>query len=192
MTSFFNVNASSLAEAIAESSGRLTLVPTVSLQAWLPDLVVPSGWASGAVDGARATRLLTRRISSGQIWDGCEILNVYRVSGTVPQTVVLQNADRTLRDGGADDIRTHRLATPPRYGLIATRSSGTLRAETRTVHCDFNHYVFNTNAGAALIEQVIAVAADAHAALARAVADLTENLYRSLTTRIDRALASSI
>ncbi|MGC2652308.1 MAG: hypothetical protein WA317_01610 [Mycobacterium sp.] len=59
--------------------------------------------------------------------------------GTVPETMVLDNADRVLRDSGANDSRTHRLDTSRRYGMIATRCSGTLHADTRTVHCDFNH-----------------------------------------------------
>jgi hypothetical protein len=192
MTAPSNPNVSSLTEVIAESTGQLILVPTSGLEVWLPDLVVPHGWTSGVVENARVTRVLTRRLDGRHTWDGCEILNAYRVPGAVPETMVLDNATRTLRDSGASNIRTHRLATAQRYGLIATRSSGTLHTATRMVQCHFNHYVFNTDAGAALVEQVIAVGADTYAALAREVVDLTANLYRSLTTRIDRALASSI
>jgi hypothetical protein len=191
MAAPFNLNASSLAEVIAESTGGLIPVSPAHLQVWLPGLVVPYGWTAGTVNDAAVTRLLKRGLGSGHTWDGCEILNVYRVSGTVPETIVLDNADRTLRDSGADDIRTHRLDTPLQYGVIATRSSGTLHADTRAVYAYFNHYVINTAAGGALIEQVIAVGADARAALAREVADLTENLYRSLLSRIDSAPSPS-
>jgi hypothetical protein len=185
-------NVSSLAEVIAALSGQLILVPPAGLEMWLPDLVVPVGWAADAVDGARATRVLARRRPGGERWDGCEILNVYRVPGRVLESVVVNNATRSLREAGANDIRTQRLATVPRHGLIATRSSGTLHSDTRTARSHFNHYVFNTDAGAALVEQVIAVSTDAYAALADEVVNLTENLYQSLTARIDRALASSI
>jgi hypothetical protein len=71
--------------------------------------------------------------------------------------------------------------------VIATRSSGTLHADKRAVYACFNHYVINTAAGGALIEQVIAVGVDARPALAREVADLTENLYLSLLSSIDSA-----
>jgi hypothetical protein len=185
-------NVSSLAEVIAESTGRLTLVPAAGLQGWLPDLVVPLGWTAGAVDDAPATRVLTRRQAGGRTWEGCEILSVYRVPGTVPESVVVNDATRTLRDSGAHDIRTQRLATVPRHRLVAMRSTGTLHANARAVESHFNHYVFNTDAGAALVEQVIAVSADAYEALASELVDLTETLYRSLMARIDRALASSI
>jgi hypothetical protein len=188
MTAPFNPSAvSSLAEVIAVQTGGLTFVPPAHLRLWLPELTVPQGWAAGTVNDATATRILMRRLGSANHWDGCEVLNLYRVSGTVPGTVVLNNADRILRDSGANDIRTYRIDTPSRYGMIATRSSGTLHAGARAVHSHFLHYVINTAAGGALIEQTIAVGADVHPVLAREVADLTENLYRSLLTSIDRA-----
>jgi hypothetical protein len=131
--------------------------------------------------------MLLRRLGSGDHWDGCEILNLYRVPGTVPEPLVLDNADRTLRDSGADDIHTYRVDTPPRYGVIATCASGTLRIGTRTVHSQYNYYVVNTAAGGALIEQAMLVDGDAHLVLSGDVAELTENLYRALLASIDRA-----
>lgn len=188
----FSQNVSSLAEVIAESTGKLTLVPGSYVRSWLPDLAAPHGWTSAVADDPGMTRVLTRHTDSGHTWDGCEVLNVYRVSGTVPEDLVLRNAERALRDCAATGIHTYRMVTPPRYGLVATRSSGTLNTDPRAIRADFNYYAFNTDAGGALVEQVLAVGVDAHAALAREVAELTENLYRSLATRIDRALASSV
>jgi hypothetical protein len=178
---------SSLAEVLAEHTGGLTFVPPAHLPLWLPDLTVPQGWDRAAVDGATVTRMLLRRLGSGDHWDGCEILNLYRVPGTVPEPLVLDNADRTLRDSGADDIHTYRVDTPPRYGVIATCASGTLRIGTRTVHSQYNYYVVNTAAGGALIEQAMLVDGDAHLVLSGDVAELTENLYRALLASIDRA-----
>jgi len=146
---------SSLAEVLAEHTGALTFVPPAHLPLWLPDLTVPQGWAAAGVDGATVTRMLLRRLGSGDHWDGCEVLNLYRVPGTVPEPLVLDNADRALRDSGADDIRTYRVDTPPRYAVIATRASGTLRIGTRTVPSQYNYYVVNTAAGGALIEQAM-------------------------------------
>jgi len=187
----FTHNVASLTEVIAESTGKLTHIPASYVRAWLPDLAAPRGWTSAVADDPRVTRVLTRHTDSGHTWDGCEVLNVYRVSRAVPEDLVLRNAERALRDCAATGIQTYRLVTPPRYGLVATRSSGTLNTDPRPIHADFNYYVFNTDAGGALVEQVLAVGVDACAALAREVVELTENLYRSLAMRIDRALASS-
>lgn len=86
---------SSLAEVLAEHTGALTFVPPAHLPLWLPDLAVPQGWDVGAVDGPTVTRMLLRRLGSSDHWDGCEVLNLYRVSGVVPEALVLDNADRS-------------------------------------------------------------------------------------------------
>ena len=188
MTAPFDPTAvSSLAEVLAEHIGGLTFVPPAHLRLWLPDLTAPQGWDPAAAGGAAVTRMLLRRLGKGDHWDGCEVLNLYRVPGTVPEALVLDNADRTLCDSGADDIHTYRVDTPPRYGLIATRASGTLRIGPRTVHSHYNYYVVNTAAGGALIEQAILVGGDAHPVLSAEVTELTENLYRALLASIDRA-----
>jgi hypothetical protein len=178
---------SSLAQEIAEHVGPLDGVPAAHLHLWLPDLTAPPGWTVGAVDGANVTRLLLRRLNSGGHWDGCEVLNLYRVPGTVPESLVLDNADRILRDSAATDIRSHRLDVAPRYGIIATRACGVLRSGDRVVRSQFHNYVVNTNAGGALIEQGIVIGAEMLSALESEVTELTGNLYRSLLTSIDRA-----
>jgi hypothetical protein len=178
---------SSLAEVLAEHTGGLTFVPPAHLPLWLPELTVPQGWDVGAIDGATVTRMLLRRLGSGDHWDGCEVLNLYSVSGAVPEPLVLDNADRTLRDSGADAIQTHRVVMAPRYGVIATRASGTLRIGARTVHSQYSYYVVNTAAGGALIEQAVIVGSDAHLILSGEVAKLTDNLYRALLASIDSA-----
>jgi hypothetical protein len=178
---------SSLAQEIAEHVGPLDGVPTAHLHLWLPDLTAPPGWTVAAVDGATVTRLLLRRLNSGTHWDGCEVLNLYRVPGTVPESLVLDNADRILRDSAATDIRSRRLDVAPQYGIIATRAYGVLHSGDRVVCSRFHNYVVNTNAGGALIEQGIVIGAEMLSALESEVNELTENLYRSLLTSIDRA-----
>lgn len=178
---------SSLAEVLAEHTGGLTFVPPAHLPLWLPDLTVPEGWDLGAVDGPTVTRMLLRRLGSGDNWDGCEVLNLYRVAGTVPEKLVCENAERTLRDSGADCIHTHHIETPPRYGVIAMRSSGLLHSRARTVHSQYTYYVINTAAGGALIEQALMVGSDAQPTLGAEVAKLTDDLYRALLASIDRA-----
>lgn len=178
---------SSLAEVLAEHTGGLTFVPAAHLPLWLPDLTVPRGWDLGAVHGPTVTRMLLRRLGSGDNWDACEVLNLYRVSGTVPEKLVFDNAERTLRDSGAESIHTHHIDTPPRYGLIAMRSSGLLHIGARMVHSQYTYYVINTAAGGALIEQAVMVGREAQPALSGEVAKLTDDLYRALLASIDRA-----
>jgi hypothetical protein len=131
--------------------------------------------------------MLLRRLGSGDNWDGCEVLNLYRVAGTVPEELVFDNAERTLRDSGADSVHTHHIDTPPRYGVIATRSSGLLHIGVRTVHSQYTYYVINTAAGGALIEQALMVGGDAQHTLSGEVEKLTDDLYRALLASIDRA-----
>jgi hypothetical protein len=183
---------SSLAEVLAEYNGGLTLVSPVHLPLWLPGLTVPRGWEVDAVKGATVTRMLLRRPDSRDHWDGCEVLNLYRVAGSVSESLVLDNADRTLRDIGADSIQTHRIETPPRYGVIATRSAGRLNIGARSVHSQYSYYVVNTAVGGALIEQAVIVAGDEHTTLTDEVAELTDDLYRALLASIDRAPTPTI
>lgn len=177
----------SLAQVIAAHTGGLIPVPPADLQLWLPDLTLPPGWVGGTVSGARATRILLRRLGDGHDWDGCEVLNLHRVPGAVGETMVLNNADRVLRDSGATEIRTHRVDSPLGYGVTAVRASGALGVGARKVHSHFHYFMVNTAAGGALIEQTIFIGADARSVLAHEVADLTDDLYRSLLTSIDRA-----
>ncbi|OOK65340.1 hypothetical protein BZL29_7697 [Mycobacterium kansasii] len=156
------------------------------LHLWLPALAVPSNWIIADADGAAVTRLLLRQFNSTNHWDGCEVLNLYRIAGTVPEALVLGNADRILRDSHATDINAHPLDIPPQYGIIATRSTGLLSTGTRLVHSQFTNYVVNRAAGGALIEQAIVVGTDVQSALAEECAALTENLYRSVLASIDR------
>jgi hypothetical protein len=182
---------SSFAQVIAAHTGGLIHVPPADLQLWLPDLTVPQGWLGGTVSGARVTRILLRRLGDGHDWDGCEVLNLYRVPGAIPEAMVLNNADRILRDSGATEVRTHKVDRPAHSGLIAVRSSGDLGAGAHKVHSHFHYYVVNTAAGGALIEQVIFTGADVSLVLGREVTDLTENLYCSLLSSIDRARPSN-
>ena len=182
---------SSLAQVIAGHTGGVMRVPAAHLQFWLPDLTVPPCWVGRTVSGAYVTRILLRRLGDGHDWDGCEVIKLYRVPGAVPEPMVLDNADRILRDSGASEIRTRRVDTPARYGVIAVRTSGTLGAGAHKVHSHFHYYMVNTAAGGALIEQAILIGADVGLVLGREVADLTDDLYRSLLTSIDRATRPS-
>jgi hypothetical protein len=185
---FFDATAvSSLAEVLADYAGGLTSVPPAHLPLWLPGLTVPHGWDAGTANDQPVTRLLLRRLRGHNRWDGCEVINLYRVPAAVPQTLVLDNADRTLRDSCAEAIHTHRIETPPRYGTIAARASGRVRVGPDLVHSQYSYYAVNTAAGGALIEQVLIVRHDAQPLLSNEVAALTDNLYRALLASIELA-----
>lgn len=185
-TAFDPTAVSSLAQEIAQHVGPLQHVAPTHLHLWLPALTVPSAWAIADADAPAVTRLLLRRVNSTNHWDSCEVLNLYRVPGTVPEALVLRNADRILRDSQATEISAHPVDVPPQYAIVATRASGRLTTGNRQVLSHFNNYVVNSAGGGALIEQAVVVGADAQAALAAECAALTENLYRSLLASIDR------
>lgn len=176
-----------MAEAICSRTGALTLVPAAYLQAWLPGLVVPQGWCTTISDAGCATRMLKRQLGIAQHWDVCEVLNLYRAPGTVPEAVVVANGDRALRDAGADDIQTSKIDIERRYRVIAIRATGTLRIGTRAVRAQYNYYVVNAIAGAGVIEQVLLVGTDVYPRLASEIDQLTAILHDSLLASMDKA-----
>jgi hypothetical protein len=177
---------SSLAQSIEGRAGPLRLVSGAQMRLWLPALSIPPAWTVAVADGAAVTRVLLRPSVGDAHWDGCEVVNLYRVSGSVPRRLVLDNADRTLRDGHAADITVSVLDVPAHYGIIATRASGLLRSGNRLVHSHFHNYVINTAAGGAFVEQALVCGADVPAEVTEEVGELTEGLYRSLLASIDR------
>lgn len=115
--------ASSVAQPIAYRVDALYRVPAAHLHLWLPALTTPPEWVISAVDEAAVTRLLLRRLSPAAHWDGCEAFTLYRIPGAPPPALVLDNADRLLRDSHATDIHACQLDVPRRYKIAATRSS---------------------------------------------------------------------
>jgi hypothetical protein len=105
----------------------------------------------------------------------------------VPEALVLDNVDRTLRESGAESIEISRIETPFHDGVIATRASGLLHLGTgRAVYSQYSHYAVNTAAGRALIEQAVLVDDDAYPALTSEVTALTDDVYRVLLASIKR------
>jgi hypothetical protein len=187
LSSFDPAAVSSLAEAIGEHVRALDLVDTRHLHLWLPGLAVPDGWADSHVDGASLTRMLVRRIGGAGPWDGCELLTLYRVPGFIPKAVVLDNAERTLRECGAANIRTYIIETSDHNGVTGVRVTCRIDAVGRSVCAQYSGYVVNTEAGAALVEQALFIGSDALSILASEVQELTENVCRVLLTSIGRA-----
>lgn len=178
---------SSLAEVLANQAGGLTFIAAVHLPLWLPDLAVQNGWEPSQSNGAPVTRMLLRRLDGENRWDACEVINLYRVPGAVPESLVVRNADRTLRDSGATAINTQQVAIPPHYGVTGARTSGELRVGPHKLRTQYTHYAVNTPNGGALIEQIVLVLGEAYTPLRDELKALNAELQRALLASIDRA-----
>lgn len=181
---------SSLPQIIAERNGPLSVVSDQHLSLWLPGLIIPEGWTTAGTGALATTRMMLRRLGTANNWDGCEILNLYRVPGDIPQEVLLANADRALRDSGARNIHTTEIDPPPAYRTIAARVTGDLVIEPRPLRAQYTYYVVQSVGGTALIEQVVVVGMDVAEHLMPDVETLTGSLYRSLLSSIDRGQAA--
>lgn len=183
---------SSLAEEVARAAGGLEHVESTHLPVWLPGLTIPPTWTAALVDGNRATRVLLRQSATdGSLWSGCEVLNLYRVPAVVPDKVMVDNADRTLKDGGATEISVGRVEVPPQCGVVGTHASGWLvdhRGEH--VHGQFRYYAVNAAGGSALIEQAVVISAEDVATLAGEASALVEHLRQCLLASVARSHVS--
>ncbi|WP_236147676.1 hypothetical protein [Mycolicibacterium sp. CH28] len=184
--SFGTNTVSSLAEALAECVGEVDFVPPEHLPLWLPDLRVPRLWEATIPSGT-VTRMLRRRIRSEEHWDACEVINLFRVSGPIPEPLVHEQIARTLRDSGAQAIESHRIDVAVRYNVIAAQASGLLSTRDGVLHSQYTDYAVNAAAGGALIEQIILVVGEALPLLEDELATLTTGLRRALLASIDRA-----
>lgn len=177
---------SSLPQLIAQRNGPLSLVAPKHLPQWLPRLMVPRGWLRTGSGALATTRMTLRRVGTTNFWDGCETLNLYRVPGQIPPDVLFANADRALRDGGARNIATVAVQTPPAYRTITARVTGDLVIEPRPLWAQYTYYVVQSEGGTALIEQAILIGRDVMDALMPEVERLTGSVYRALLRSIDQ------
>lgn len=184
--SFDSNTVSSLAEMLAEHVGEVHHVPAAHLSLWLPKLSVPDRWKETSPDGA-VTRMLRRRIRDEARWDACEVINLWRVDGEIPDSLVHEQVARALRDGGAHAIRSQPVDIPLQYNVAAAQATGLLSLGDDVLHSQYTDYAVNTAAGGALIEQIIAVMGGSLSVLKDELAMLTAELQRALLASIDRA-----
>jgi hypothetical protein len=181
------VAVSSVAEEIRRTIGPIALVPSESLSYWLPDLSLPAGWTVVAtpVDIMPVTRIALRRFTEHAEWDGCEVIALYQFAGTLPEQLMQDSADRTLRDLAAHNLRRHTVGLPPVPGATAVRSSGSFNLGEQSIWGQFTNYVVNTGETGGLVEHTVLVRAPLRARLARDIAALTENVRRSFLTSVE-------
>lgn len=183
------VAVSSVAEEIRRKIGPIALVPTESLPYWLPGLSLPADWtvATTPTGVLPATRIAVRRFTEHAAWDGCEVIALYQFAGTLPEQLVHDSADRTLRDLAAHSLQRHTVALPPIPGASAVRSSGAFNLGEESMWGQFTNYIVNTGVTGGLVEHTVLVRAPLRARLARDVGALTENVHRSLLSSVNAA-----
>ncbi len=186
-SSFDPAGVSSLVEALAQQVGAVASVSAANLALWLPELTVPKGWKTNGAEGKAVTRMLLRRVRSDEQWDACEVINLYRVAGVIPESLVVEHVDRTLRDAGAAAIQKQRLQIQAQRNVVAARAMGLLTLQDCGVHVQYTDYGINTPVGGALIEQTILVVGAAQNLLTTELAALTEDLEGALLSSLDRA-----
>lgn len=181
------VAVSSVAEEIRRKIGPIALVPTEGLSYWLPGLRLPAGWtvATTPTGAMPATRIAVRRFTQQAAWDGCEVIALYQFAGALPEQLVHDSADRSLRDLAAHSLRRHTVTLPPLPGTTAVRSSGWFNLGELSMWGQFTNYVVNTGVTGGLVEHSVLVRAALRARLARDIGALSENVNRSLLTSIN-------
>ena len=178
---------SSVAEEVRRHVGSISLVPAAGLKYWLPGLDVPAGWAVAPAlsDPARMTRMsLCRLTPEKAAWDGCEVIALYQFAGSVPEQVVRDSADRTLRDLDAINVVQDPATLPPAIRGNAVRSSGTFVLGDGWLWGQFANYIIDTGVIGGLVEHSVLVRAPLRARLVRDIGELTESVYRSLVASL--------
>jgi hypothetical protein len=181
---------SSVAEQIRPYVSDTTVVPPDGLPYWLSGLSVPIGGnqtAAGLSSPQPARVLLCHSVSGGQAWDGCEVINLFRFTGTVPVELVHHSADRTLRDLGAATALTYRPRTPPDSGITAVRSRGPVIPGPRRIWAQFTNYLVAAGDSGALLEHSILVGGAARRRLARMVGELSDAVHNALLASVGAA-----
>ncbi|TGB44628.1 hypothetical protein [Mycolicibacterium peregrinum] len=184
-----------MAEQIRPHVRDLTVIPPESLPHWLPGLGVPVGWSVASVnlEPSQPARVLTLPSSvSPTIWEGCEVLNLFRFTGTPPARVVSNSADRTLKDLGANEPITYRMTMPPGLGIVAMRSRGTTAvAALRRLWVQVTNFVVTTAGDSALIEHTVLIDARSRTRLAPDITLLGDSVRRALLASIHDAQQTS-
>lgn len=178
---------SSMAEQLRPHVRDVQVIPAVALPHWLPGLGAPTGWKLAPVDlgPQQPARVLVLPAADGtSFWDGCEVLNLFRFSGTAPDNVVRDSADRTLQDLGVVAPFTHRITMPPGLGIVATRSRGIATIGQQRLWVQVTNFMVTTSGDGALIEHTILVPARSRTRLAADIRQLGDGVRLALLTSV--------
>jgi hypothetical protein len=127
----------------------LTLLNGEQLPAWLPTLPTPPrGWVLGRVDTDPApTRIALHRNVADPTWDGCEVVNFFEFTGSLPREVVHANTACTLQGVGADNITTELLFVPPDLNATAAVATGEFSMGGKGVWARYTAFLAQEPAG---------------------------------------------
>ena len=141
----------SVVDVVRKYVPDLTILNSQQLPAWQPTLPTPPpGWVLGRIDTDPApTRIALHRNVADPNWDGCEVVNLFEFTGSLPLEVVPANAACTLHAVGADDIATRPLFVPPDLDATAALASGEFAMGGKRVWAQYTAYLAQEPADAA-------------------------------------------
>lgn len=147
----------------------------------IADLGVPAGWHVGRIagDSRSSLRMTATGVQPDGGFDGCETVAVFGFTGRVPEGLVVENADRALRELEAVDIETVVLDVRSVPGAVAVRSSGYFAACGLWLWSQHNHFVseLDCGTGGLVVQQVIVIESSCRARLDGDVAVLGAALH---------------
>jgi hypothetical protein len=145
----------SLVDVVGHYVPDLTHLGGQQLRVWLPTLPAPArGWVIGRVDTDQApTRIALHREGIDTPWDGCDVINLFVFTGSLPHEVVSANAACTLHGVGADNISTQPISMPPDLDATAALASGEFAMGEQRVWARYTAYLGQRPAGSVAHEQ---------------------------------------
>ena len=187
----------SLVDVVRNCASDLTLLNGQELPIWLPALPTPPpGWVLGRIDADQApTRIALHCNATGPAWDGCEIVNFFAFTGSVPREVVHANAACTLHAVGADNISTQLQFVPPGLDATAALATGEFVMGGKRVWGQYTAYLAQEPAGAVargheqgqrgvLVEHNTFVTAEARPRLQREILQTGDAFYQALISAL--------
>jgi hypothetical protein len=189
----------SLVDVVGHHVADLTQLSGQQLPIWLPALPTPPpGWVIGRIDVDPApTRIALHRNAADPSWDGCEVINIFTFTGSLPHDVVPANAACTLQAVGADNISTHPLSMPPSPKASAALASGEFTLGGRRVWAQYTAYLAQGTVDSVardheqrqhgrLVEHNTFVTAEARPRLHRDILQMGDSLYQALISALRR------
>jgi hypothetical protein len=129
------------------------------------------------------------------VWDGCEIVNLFAFTGSLPREVLHANAACTLHAVGADNISTHPLFVPTGLDATAVLASGEFAMGGKRVWAQYTAYLAQEPAGSVargheqsqrgvLVEHNTFVTAEARPRLQREILQTGDAIYQAMISAL--------
>ncbi|MCV7229094.1 hypothetical protein [Mycolicibacterium komossense] len=182
------MSVSSVVDEVRNHVANLSAVPAQNLPEWLQSLDVPPGWqlAQIGTDAVPLGRVVLSGHKPEGGWEGCETLSLFGFNGTLPENVLTESADRTLRDLDADNVNSISLTIAADSSAAAVRSSGYFTTSGRRVWAQYSTYVGRNEGGEEgfLIEHAIYIDAAQRPLLRHDVEDMGDAVHSAFLGRL--------